>query len=474
MSPGCTEGRPEEWADVDAGVPAATPDTPELWTVTAPDGRRWQHERLADATVAATLATVQPSEFMERLTAAINGPELDRSAAVWTALQAAISTFVDRYEWTDTDLDTGEPTRERPSDAELQLIEHAITSLLTDSDFLEAWTAWSTLATPETVALEQAAAAPALPAVGNVWNLVAVAGLPPCNDESVFIGINTAGYVGAFNHVQPDGLCLMKSPEGAASVMSDLKWWTAHVGPAPASVARLGQGQHNGGGSDVASVEPLVIAAVEHPDSLEATRAAISEFFEATDSFLTEILHAARRPTAVALTDEEFDALANRTFKDYMEDRNDCMDRAFGRAVEQEVLERLGATTTQRATTNAAKALTFADLRAANVARCLKWHPMGLSSWSPSDWMTAIVGELGELASLVKMRNRERDGLPGNRFSPVDKQLADEAADVAIYLDLFCAEQEIDLAAAIVSKFNEVSERVGFPDRLPPATLEGA
>jgi NTP pyrophosphatase (non-canonical NTP hydrolase) len=110
--------------------------------------------------------------------------------------------------------------------------------------------------------------------------------------------------------------------------------------------------------------------------------------------------------------------------------------------------------------------LTFDQFREANVKRCLKWHPQGIESWSTSDWMTAIVGELGEAASLIKMRNRERDGLPGNKFSPTQKQIADEIADVLTYLDLFAAAQGIDLGKAAVEKFNEVSQRVGFPDRI--------
>jgi NTP pyrophosphatase (non-canonical NTP hydrolase) len=111
-------------------------------------------------------------------------------------------------------------------------------------------------------------------------------------------------------------------------------------------------------------------------------------------------------------------------------------------------------------------ALTFDAFRAANVARCLKWHPEGLESWSPSDWLTAVTGELGELASLLKMRNRERDGLPGNKFSPTDRQVADELADVLTYLDLLAATLGVDLGRAAAQKFNEVSERVGFPDRI--------
>lgn len=111
--------------------------------------------------------------------------------------------------------------------------------------------------------------------------------------------------------------------------------------------------------------------------------------------------------------------------------------------------------------------LTFDAFRAANVARCLKWHPQGIESWSPSDWLTAVTGELGELASLLKMRNRERDSLPGNKFSPTQKQIADELADVATYLDLLAEVLGVDLGRAVAEKFNEVSERVGFPDRIP-------
>lgn len=110
--------------------------------------------------------------------------------------------------------------------------------------------------------------------------------------------------------------------------------------------------------------------------------------------------------------------------------------------------------------------LTFSQFREANVTRCVKWHPKGINSWSTSDWVTAVLGELGELASLVKMKNRERDGLPGNKFSPTDKQLADELADVLTYLDLLAESLNINLAAATISKFNEVSERVGFSDRI--------
>lgn len=132
-----------------------------------------------------------------------------------------------------------------------------------------------------------------------------------------------------------------------------------------------------------------------------------------------------------------------------------------------DMLEKLAPTPpSARHTGEAVRELTFDAFRQANVARCVKWHPEGIASWSPSDWLTAVTGELGELASLLKMRNRERDGLPGNKFSPTDKMIADELADVLTYLDLLAAVLNVDLGRAAVSKFNEVSERVGFPDRI--------
>jgi NTP pyrophosphatase (non-canonical NTP hydrolase) len=112
--------------------------------------------------------------------------------------------------------------------------------------------------------------------------------------------------------------------------------------------------------------------------------------------------------------------------------------------------------------------LSFATLRAANMSRCAKWHPGGLTDWSLSDWFTATMGELGEAANVGKKLNRARDGIAGNTVSEqqLRADLADEIADVAIYLDILAASEGVDLAAAIVSKFNRTSEKVGFPERL--------
>jgi NTP pyrophosphatase (non-canonical NTP hydrolase) len=103
-----------------------------------------------------------------------------------------------------------------------------------------------------------------------------------------------------------------------------------------------------------------------------------------------------------------------------------------------------------------------------NASRGKRWHPSGLVSWSLSDWFTAMAGEVGELGNVVKKLNRARDGLKGNKETPgeLHAMLAKEAADILIYLELFAQAANFDLVEATREKFNEVSERNGFPERL--------
>ena len=117
------------------------------------------------------------------------------------------------------------------------------------------------------------------------------------------------------------------------------------------------------------------------------------------------------------------------------------------------------------------KPLTFFQLRVANEARCNRWHPNGVASWTLSDWAVATVGELGEACNIIKKINRIRDGLVGNHGEDADasilhNKLAKELADVVIYLDLIAAAASIDLENAVRDKFNEVSIRNNFPERL--------
>lgn len=105
-----------------------------------------------------------------------------------------------------------------------------------------------------------------------------------------------------------------------------------------------------------------------------------------------------------------------------------------------------------------------------NYMRALRWHTAGLDSWSLSDWGMGLAGEVGELCNVVKKMNRIRDNLPGNKphedLGTLTAMLGAEIADVFIYLDLFSRRAGFNLEDVIRRKFNETSERVGFPERL--------
>lgn len=114
--------------------------------------------------------------------------------------------------------------------------------------------------------------------------------------------------------------------------------------------------------------------------------------------------------------------------------------------------------------------LTFDELRRVNLARCRRWHPGGVADWSLSDWAVAMAGEAGEACNVVKKLNRERDAIGGNKDADGDLRgaLAAEIADTLLYLDLLAARAGINLDAAVADKFNAVSVRMGFPERLAP------
>ena len=109
--------------------------------------------------------------------------------------------------------------------------------------------------------------------------------------------------------------------------------------------------------------------------------------------------------------------------------------------------------------------LMFMTLREANLMRLplftdrqgRKCHsePDG-SDWSQAEWLQATVGELGELANLLK-KVRRGDMLLEEAMPEIKK----EFADIVTYLDIWALQFGIDLGEAVISKFNEVSERVG-------------
>lgn len=110
--------------------------------------------------------------------------------------------------------------------------------------------------------------------------------------------------------------------------------------------------------------------------------------------------------------------------------------------------------------------LTFGTLREGNLLRLPLFkdakgrvcHAADGSDWSPAQWLQAVIGELGEYANLRKKVERGDFAL-----EEVLPHLADELADVAVYLDILAAQLGVDLGAAIVSKWNRTSEKVGVP-----------
>jgi NTP pyrophosphatase (non-canonical NTP hydrolase) len=119
--------------------------------------------------------------------------------------------------------------------------------------------------------------------------------------------------------------------------------------------------------------------------------------------------------------------------------------------------------------------LTFEQLASANLARVCRWHKGGLDEWSPSDWAVALTGEIGEACNAIKKLKRVEDGIANLSAEPerqlstrrdAIEKIADELADTAIYLDLLAQRLGIDLEASIREKFNSVSLRYGFPERL--------
>ncbi len=105
------------------------------------------------------------------------------------------------------------------------------------------------------------------------------------------------------------------------------------------------------------------------------------------------------------------------------------------------------------------ESLTFDTLRVANLRRAQESYRCG--DWSLNDWMTALAGEVGELANVLKKVRRGDFTL-----EQVRPGVAAELADIQTYLDILAAKVGIDLGDATCKKWNEVSLRVGSPLRI--------
>ena len=113
--------------------------------------------------------------------------------------------------------------------------------------------------------------------------------------------------------------------------------------------------------------------------------------------------------------------------------------------------------------------LSFGRLREVNVTRCEKWHPAESEPWSLADWSNALCGEVGELANVVKKIRRQETGARNEgdpSMADLKRMAGLELADVVIYADLLAKQLGVSLAEVVREKFNKVSEKYKFPERL--------
>lgn len=99
--------------------------------------------------------------------------------------------------------------------------------------------------------------------------------------------------------------------------------------------------------------------------------------------------------------------------------------------------------------------LSFLQLRQANLVRAENSFK-SCGAWDTPRWIMELIGEVGELANVLKKVERGDFTL-----EQAIGDIAKEIADVQIYLDLLSAHLAIDLGEATRAKFNEVSARVG-------------
>jgi NTP pyrophosphatase (non-canonical NTP hydrolase) len=104
--------------------------------------------------------------------------------------------------------------------------------------------------------------------------------------------------------------------------------------------------------------------------------------------------------------------------------------------------------------------------------RCTRWHHADTEPWSLADWGNAMGGECGEAQNVIKKIRRIQTGtVGGHNAADTDlvalrAKLGEELADTVLYAVLVADNEGIDLATAVVAKFNLVSEACGFPERI--------
>jgi NTP pyrophosphatase (non-canonical NTP hydrolase) len=78
--------------------------------------------------------------------------------------------------------------------------------------------------------------------------------------------------------------------------------------------------------------------------------------------------------------------------------------------------------------------------------------------WTPNDWFTAMAGELGEAGNVLKKIRRGDFTMDEARH-----KVAQELADVVIYLDMLAHACGINLGQAVMDTFNAKSREKSLP-----------
>jgi NTP pyrophosphatase (non-canonical NTP hydrolase) len=84
------------------------------------------------------------------------------------------------------------------------------------------------------------------------------------------------------------------------------------------------------------------------------------------------------------------------------------------------------------------------------------------SDWSLAEWLNSVLGELGEAAN--ELKKFRRGDHPSQEHFQV--RFGCELADVLCYLVITAAQADIDLETYVKLKWNEVSARIGYDDRM--------
>lgn len=106
--------------------------------------------------------------------------------------------------------------------------------------------------------------------------------------------------------------------------------------------------------------------------------------------------------------------------------------------------------------------------------------PMGFNSSISEDNLNflgvALAGEVGEACNFIKKLHRAKTDIKGNTPDQIEELhagLAKELGDILGYLALVAEAADVNLELAAIDKFNEVSERIGFPGRLNRTGMDG-